>query len=104
MPRGEKLGDRLSRAGLEVLHAHRTSLVVEVMGQYVQKEVLCQEIYVYLKMFFCRPNTKSPSSGERRVACEKRLKSSQSEVAESLLSTKKAQCLLFRQPCSNIYL
>ena len=74
-------------------------------GQYVQKEILCQEIYVYLKMFFCRPHTKSPSSGERRVACEKRLKSSQSEVAESLLSTKKkkAQCLLFRQLCSNIY-
>lgn len=41
-------------------------------------------------MFFCRPHTKSPSSGERRVACEKRLKSSQSEVAESLLSTKKS--------------
>ena len=24
MPRGEKLGDRLFRVGLEVLHAHRT--------------------------------------------------------------------------------
>lgn len=46
-------------------------------------------------MFFCRPHTKSPSSGERRVACEKRLKSSQSEVAESLLSTKKHSVCYF---------
>ena len=53
MPRGEKLGDRLFRVGLEVLHAHSPPLVMEVMGTVCTKRnFMSRNICLFENVFF----------------------------------------------------
>ena len=60
MSRGEKLGDRLFRAGLEVLHAHRTSLVVEVMGAVcIKRNFMSRNMCLFENVFLPSAHKKS---------------------------------------------